>query len=511
MADGTMRGGVRRIMGIETEYGISVPGAPMANAMTASAAVVRAYAALPGVTTARPRWDYADESPLDDARGFTRDREQAHPSQLTDTEDPGVPNLVLTNGARLYVDHAHPEYSSPEVLTPREGIVWDRAGEVVMARAVDRLAAAPPGINLYKNNTDGKGASYGTHENFLLDRAVEFSDVVAALVPFLVTRQVLCGTGRVGIGQRSDRPGFQLGQRSDFMESVVALETTFNRPIVNTRDEPHADPDRYRRLHVIIGDATHADTATLLALGTTSLVLSMLEHGTLGEPLRLADPVAAVRAVSHDPSLTATVTLEDGRRLTALDVQEDYLARVRRHLGTVAGGEVDTETAEVVGTWERVLAGLRGDRESVASDVEWLAKLTLLQAYRDRDGMAWDDPRLAAIDIQWSDVRPDRGIAHRLRRRGALRCLATPEEIADAVTLPPGSTRAWLRGELVRRFPGDVVTASWDSVTVGRGTGDARQLRRVALPEPAACGRADMEAALDDADDALDAVGGMVS
>src|SRR6476469_4415623 len=313
---------VRRVMGIETEYGIVVPGNPAANPMVASGDVVTAYAASRGIRPARASWDYADEAPLRDARGFDMGRGTAHPGQLTDVEDPTLANVVLTNGARLYVDHAHPEYSSPEVTNPRAAVTWDRAGELIMLVAVRRLQNRPglPGVNLYKNNTDGKGASYGTHENYLMRRETPFADIVRHLVPFFVVRQVITGSGRVGIGQDSRTPGFQLSQRADFFEVEVGLETTLKRPIINTRDEPHAVADLYRRLHVIIGDANQCDVANLLKLGTNSLVLAMIEDRAISEELAVSKPVATLHAVSHDPTLKSLIDLRDGRSMTAVQL-----------------------------------------------------------------------------------------------------------------------------------------------------------------------------------------------
>src|SRR3954468_12803035 len=270
---------VRRVMGIETEYGISVPGDPTANPMLLSGHVVNAYASRGGGRATKASWDYEDEAPLRDARGFEMARQYADASQLTDEEDPTLANVVLTNGARLYVDHAHPEYSSPEVTSPRAAVTWDRAGEQVMLEAVRRLSVAPgvPGVNLYKNNTDGKGASYGTHENYLMRRETPFADIVRHLIPFFVARQVMCGAGRVGIGQDGRTPGFQLSQRADFFEVEVGLETTLKRPLINTPHDPHPDADRYRRLHVIVGDANLSEISTYLKVGMTSLVLAMVE------------------------------------------------------------------------------------------------------------------------------------------------------------------------------------------------------------------------------------------
>ena len=511
---------VRRVTGIETEYGISVPGDPGANPMLLSAQVVNAYAApatgsmrssLAGAGGgSRARWDYEDEAPLRDARGFELDRARAHPSQLTDapgraagtrraapnasdvvsaeTEDPTMANVILTNGARFYVDHAHPEYSSPEVLTPRDAVLWDRAGELILLEALRRVAATPGlvPVTIYKNNTDGKGASYGTHENYLMNRSTAFGDVVRHLTPFFVSRQVFTGAGRVGIGQDSAVPGFQISQRADFFEVEVGLETTMKRPIINTRDEPHATAEKYRRLHVIVGDATMCEVATLLKVGTTSLVLSMLEAGALaGGPagdLLLAEPVRALHEVSHDPGLTHLVRLRDGRRMTAVQLQRAYLEAAQAFVADRYGDDVDADTAEVLLRWEQVLAKLETDVFSAAREVDWVAKLRLLEGYRSRDGLDWDHARLAAVDLQWSDVRPEKGLYLKLAERGQVERLLDPEAVRRAVAHPPTDTRAYFRGECLARYGPRVAAASWDSVifdVAGRGA-----LQRVPTLEP---------------------------
>ncbi len=473
---------VHRVMGIETEYGISVPGDPAANPMVQSGRVVTAYATAHGVRATRGSWDYSDEAPLRDARGFEVSRSRADPSQLTDEEDPSLANVVLTNGARLYVDHAHPEYSSPEVTTPRAAVTWDRAGELVMREAVERLAALPPGVNLYKNNTDGKGASYGTHENYLMRRETPFSDIARHLIPFFVARQVMCGSGRVGIGTDSQRPGYQIAQRSDFFEVEVGLETTLKRPIINTRDEPHAVADLYRRLHVIIGDANHCDVANLLKLGSTALVLSMIEDRAVTDDLTLAHPVAALHAVSHDPGLTELVELADGRRMTAVQLLWRYLEMARAHVRERDGETPDEDTAEVLRWWETVLDRLERDPMEARGQVDWVAKLAVLNGYRERDGTGWDDPRLRAVDIQWSDVRAEKGIFHRLAAAGRYDTLVGEEDVVRAVRDAPEDTRAYFRGGCLARWPDDVVAASWDSVIFE--VPGQRTLQRVPMLEP---------------------------
>ena len=454
----------RRVMGIETEYGISLPGQPGANAMLLCSQVVNAYAA-DASRARRARWDFEEESPLRDARGFDLERGSADPSQLTD-EDLGLANVILTNGARLYVDHAHPEYSSPEVTGPRDAVVWDKAGELVMARGARLAASLPPSnqLTVYKNNGDNKGASYGTHENYLMRRQTSFSAIVRHLTPFFVSRQVVCGSGRVGIGQDGREHGFQISQRADFFEVEVGLETTLKRPIINTRDEPHADAEKYRRLHVIIGDANLAEISTYLKLGTTSLVLAMIEDGWLADDLSVLRPVTALHNVSHDPTLRHQVELRDGRKLTGVELQLEYYEQARKYVEDRMGADADAETVDVLERWESVLTRLRSDPMSLAGELDWVAKLELLEAYRDRDHLGWDNARLQAVDIQYSDVRPEKGLYHRLVARGRIQRLVDDAEVARAVTAPPQDTRAYFRGECLRRYATEIAAASWDSV-----------------------------------------------
>ena len=358
-----------KVCGIETEFGIMVRGAE-SNPVSASSLLINAYVArVSGRDAARTGWDFNDEQPGSDARGFSLD------DVMVPELETNLVNAVLTNGARYYVDHAHPEISNPETTTAFEAVQWDRAAEEIIRISVDaanvQLAqtAQHPGheIVVYKNNSDGKSNSYGCHENYLLSRQTPFGRLAAQITPHFVTRQIYCGAGKVGTevpGTPHDTVPFQLSQRADFFEEEIGLETTLKRPIVNTRDEPHADAQKYRRLHVIVGDANMSEVATYLKVGTTAIVLSMIEDDVLGDDWTLAHPVPAIRHVSHDPSLRATVMLSDGRRASALDVQWGlYEAAVKyeQHHGLASVGE--DVGRDVLARWEHVLTALESNPE----------------------------------------------------------------------------------------------------------------------------------------------------
>ncbi|HEX4833863.1 MAG TPA: depupylase/deamidase Dop [Trebonia sp.] len=501
---------VLRVMGTETEYGISVPGQPGANAMVTSSQIVNAYQAATAARARRARWDFEEENPLRDARGFDLARETADSSQLTD-EDLGLANVILTNGARLYVDHAHPEYSAPECTNPLSVVIWDKAGERIMAEAASKAATVPGShpIQLYKNNTDNKGASYGCHENYLMRRATPFADIVRHLTPFFVTRQVVCGAGRVGIGADGRGTGFQISQRADFFEVEVGLETTLKRPIINTRDEPHADPEKYRRLHVIIGDANMSEVSTYLKIGTTALVLAMIEDKFITVDLTLEAPVADLRAVSHDPSLSHLVTLRGGRKMTAVQLQAEYLELASKYVEDRYGDDADEATREVLSRWESVLNRLSDDPMQLSRELDWVAKLELLEGYRSRDGLAWDHPKLQLFDLQYSDVRQERGLYNRLVSRGRMVRLADDSAIDWAIDNPPEDTRAYFRGRCLRQYSESVAAASWDSVIFdvpGR-----ESLQRVPTLEPLRGTRAHVGDLLDRCRTAADLVNALTA
>jgi proteasome accessory factor A len=493
---------MRRIMGTEVEYGISVPGDATANPVLTSTQVVLAYAAAADIPRARrARWDYEVESPLRDARGFDL-AGPSGPGHDPDVEDLGAANVILTNGARLYVDHAHPEYSAPEVTNARDAVIWDKAGERIMELAALKAATVPgqPPLQLYKNNVDGKGASYGTHENYLMSRQTPFTAVIAGLIPFFATRQVVTGSGRVGIGPQSEEAGFQLSQRSDYIEVEVGLETTLKRGIINTRDEPHADADKYRRLHVIIGDANLAEYSTYLKVGSAALVLDMIESGIRFDDLKLDEPVRAVHQISHDPTLKAKVALANGKKYTGLDMQYAYHDLASANLERT---EADEASKEVLRVWGEILDALSRDPMECADRLDWPAKLRLLEGFRERDHLEWAAPRLRLVDLQYSDVRLAKGLYNRLVTRGSMQRLVTEEEIQAAITNPPLDTRAYFRGRALEKYATSIAAASWDSVIFDVGR---ESLVRIPTLEPLRGTKAHVGKLLDNAATAVELV-----
>lgn len=464
---------IPKVCGIETEYGILVRGAD-SNPVSASSLLINAYLAA----HRKVGWDFEDEHPGSDARGFSVD------DLLAPSIETHLVNAVLTNGARYYVDHAHPEISTPECRTAREALAYDRAAEDIVwasMQAAARMLPEGAEILCHKNNSDGKGNSYGCHENYLVARDVPFGRIVQQITPHFVTRQVVIGAGKVGCelpGVSANEVPFQISQRADFFEEEVGLETTLKRPIVNTRDEPHCDPTKYRRLHVIVGDANMSETATLVKLGATSIVLAMIEDDVLTDEFTLASPVSAIRQISHDPSLQRTVLLRDGRRVTALEVQWGLLEAAKKYERSHGLDAVGEDVGrEVLALWEQMLTGLERDPDTVAHQVDWVAKRRVVQAYAERHGARADDARLKALDLQYHDLRADKCLA----RRVGLDVLTAPEEVRHAMTNPPTTTRAYFRGRCLAKWPGDIVAANWDSLVFDIGRDP---LRRVPMMEP---------------------------
>lgn len=458
-----------RFIGTETEYGIATPSnTAMSPIVTSTHAVVAYGATQPCATGAR--WDFASEHPLRDQRGF--DLRRYHTVPVIDPNAIGVANVVTTAGARFYVDHAHPEYSSPETTNALDATLYDAAGDLILLRAATAVADFTaqdhsvldhhdpcPELKIYKNNVDGKGASYGSHENYFYSRDIDFDVLAQALIPFFVTRQVLIGAGRVGIGERGEKPGFQISQRADYIEQEISLETTLNRGIINTRDEPHTDADTGARLHVIIGDANMSQQSNLLKLGMTTLVIDAVEQGVDFSDLKLVNAVADVKHVSHDLSLSHKLQLRDGRELTALEILAIYLERVQSVVTSESDRQVDR-------LWQQCLELLSsGGPEAAAHLLDWCAKWSLIKRFVNR-GLDIAHPKIALIDLQYCDIDPSKSLYHALVLKGAMETIFSEKEVLAAADTPPEDTRAYFRGAVARKFAGDVVSASWESVVL---------------------------------------------
>ncbi|WEV66757.1 depupylase/deamidase Dop [Bifidobacterium sp. ESL0769] len=497
---------VRRMMGTETEYAVSDMGANHYNPVQLSFDVVSGAA---NPETQHIRWDYRQEDPLNDARGTRLPRAAARPDMLTDEPQRQIVNVIAPNGGRVYVDHAHPEYSAPETMDPFEAVCYDHAGDRIMFDASQKVNARNHShIVLHRNNVDGKGASWGTHENYMMLRSVPFDKVAALMTLHFVSRQIYTGSGRVGIGEKSEEAGYQLSQRADYVHSIVGLQTTFDRPIVNARDESHVTGD-YRRLHVIVGDANRMDVPQALKLGTTSMLLWLLEHadaddsacdldGLLAD-LQLVDPVEAMHIVSHDLNLAAQLPLEQGGFTTAWQIQVRLFSAVSTQgaatYGSDSRGEPlwpDEPTKRIMTMWQQALMDVAAVRHASddkrlkmadeGSRLEWLLKWQLLERLRRKTNTTWSDPKLAALDLSWAALDPSHSVFSRLQSQTERVPLSSNEsqgqagiEVQRAASKPPEDTRAWLRAEIINRFPNDVVAVSWSHITVSQGdkTGSA--------------------------------------
>lgn len=464
---------VERVLGTETEFGIAPRDPDALDPVANSIQLIGHYPQLP---CPQAIWDYENENPLMDVRGFEVEGERERPGP----EYNRLLNKPLGNGGRLYVDGAHPEYSTPECTNPRELVAYERAGERILAQCV-QLAAKLRGKEqfvVYKNNTDGKGNSYGYHENYLLARSVPFERLVRALVPFFVTRPIYAGAGKVGAENQTPSTDYQISQRADFFECVVDLNTMVKRPLINTRDEPHADPAKYRRLHVIVGDANMAELSTYLKLGTTSILLDLIEAGADLPNVELEDPVHAIKVVSRDLKMKADLKLAGGRSMTAVGIQHAYL---KAAMDFYACHDLNQITKDILVRWEEVLGKLEQDPMQLARELDWVAKRQMIQSYMDRKGCGWDDPRVLLVDLQYHDVRPEKGLYFTLERSNLVDRLLSDAEIVKAELNPPPGTRAYFRGSCLMRFAKSVYGTSWTSVLLDVGN---TTIKRIPLMEP---------------------------
>ncbi len=465
---------IPKVMGTEIEYGITVQNDSDFDPISSCVLLVNAYRED---HEGQILWDYDQENPLADARGFQVDGEKYTPNQQENI----ARNKTLVNGARYYVDHAHPEYSCPEVTNARDLVIHEKAGERILElsrREANALLPAGTQMLIYKNNSDRKGNSYGSHENYLMDRRTSFKQIVEYLMPFFVSRQVYTGAGKVGSENRAQPCDYQTSQRSDFFETEVALDTMVKRPIINTRDEPHADREKYRRLHVIVGDSNMSEYTIFLRNGATALVLEMIEDGAIDRDFSLRDPVRAIKEVSHDIACKRPLELQSGRKLTAVEMQKEYLELAERHF---ASREISEEQRDVLNKWAYVLDTLSGEPRDLAREIDWIIKLQMIEGFMDRKGLDWESSQVQMLDLQYHDLRPNKGLYYLLERQDKVERIVTDDEITRAITRPPEDTRAYFRGECLRKYGSEVFGVNWDSISFGIGDDP---IKRVLMAEP---------------------------
>ncbi len=475
------------LIGLETEYGI------IREDLDTSDPVEESMKLLEGCErkSVFRSWAYHRERTHVDMRGFQVDRlEQDQEEDEFCEQDRQRPysywemksDRVLVNGARFYNDHTHPEYATPECRTVFDLVAHDLAGEEIVRECVARRNQELGGSHLqvFKNNTDYSGHSYGTHDNYLISRRLPFDTWVRYLVPFMVTRQLFAGAGKIGWEGRNDEPfhGLQLSQRSDFVESLLSIETMTKRPIINTRDEPHASTQDYRRLHLIIGDANMSPYATALKVGTTRQVLALIDQERLPPAIELADPVNDIKRVSRDRTGKVALKQTSGKTITPLEIQEWYLEHARK-LEPVEG---DPQEAEwVTREWTRTLNDLRHQPEKLADRIDWAIKESLFNDFMAAEGLSWKDPVLQSVDLEYHNIDSERGLYYGLQQAGEVTGLISEKQIEKALDTPPQGTRAQIRGQVVDREIDRIKTIHWTGIEFNNG--DTLDLTDIILPE----------------------------
>jgi len=462
-----------RILGTETEYGIIARTSSNPDPVNNS---LRLISHCPGLPAPHALWDYENENPFWDARGFEVEGEPERPGVSYNRQL----NKILPNAGRLYVDGAHPEYSTPECSNPREIVAYERAGDQVVAECLANLNASvgEDEFLIYRNNSDGKGNSFGYHENYLISRKIPFEHIAQVLMPFFVSRPIFCGAGKVGAENGTAPTSYQISQRADFLECLYNLNTMVNRPIINTRDEPHTRQPHFRRLHVIVGDSNMCEVSTFLKVGTTAIIIDMLEnHGALPR-IELADPINAIKQVSRDLTIKSSLALRNGQHTTALAIQQAFLHAAHDFYTT---RELSPMTKEVLVRWESVLETLDRDPAKLDREIDWVAKQSLIESYMDRKHCSWKDPRITMMDLQYHDIRPSKGLYFTLERAGKIERLTHTEEIQHARQTAPTQTRAFFRGACLQHFPQQVYGMSWTSVLLEAANST---IKRIPLMDP---------------------------
>ena len=460
-----------RIFGLETEYGITIDGVDKIDVVEESMQLIRCYQQGEFV----PLWDYQLENPRKDVRGFEvkellndtdekvylqQDRKRKIPFKELKSD------LIIYNGARFYNDHTHPEYSTGECRHLFELVAQDKAGERVVdicaRRRTDMLASGS--VRMYKNNTDFEGHSYGCHENYLVERAIPFDRIVRGLLPFFATRQIYAGAGKVGEERGRKAAIYQLSQRSEFFEVIASVDTMHKRPLVNTRDEPHANAEQYRRLHVIVGDANMSEYITALKVGTTALVVALIERDVLPD-ITLKNPIAALKDLARDQTYQWLVQVDGGPRklMPAIEIQQAYLALARQEL---AGR--DRETDWTLTAWASVLDGLAKDPMGLVGVCDWVTKKWLLDQFCEVESLSWDRADdvswMQSQDLEYHNVDRSEGLYYLLESQGKMVRLVGDDEIAAAMSTPPTDTRAYFRGRCLEKFGSQIKSINWDRI-----------------------------------------------
>lgn len=454
---------MKRLLGLDTEYGIFVEGASVTDLVDEARNLVQSY---PG-TWAGP-WDYSLEYPLRDLRGFKADKLNTDPDDDKFERPPSQPmsrseersDRALTNGARFYQDHGHPEYATPECQSIFDLVAHDKAGErIAWQSAQAYMEKTGKQVWLYKNNVDFHGMSYGTHENYLMRRDTDFAHLQNVMLPFLVTRILFAGAGKVSVeGTFNRKPIYQLSQRADFFTEICSVDTLHRRPILNTRDEPHMDEKQYRRLHVISGDANLSEMSTALKVGTTVLVLDLLENGWTPD-LKLKHPINAIKALSKD--METSIELDNGKTMSGLELQSIYLQAARDQL---AGR--DDETNWILKNWSEVLEGL-SHPANLRDRLDWVAKYELLSEFLEAEGLSWskvDADWLQSLDLAYHDINPESGLYLGLHQQGDMQSVVSEDQIVKAIEQGPSDTRAFTRGYCVKHFNDKIKAVTWSRI-----------------------------------------------
>ncbi len=461
------------LLGIETEYGIIREDLENSDPVDESMKLLKSCSQKSVVG----KWSYSQENSHQDMRGFkVQSLAQDEEEDAFCIEDRKRPysylemkcDRVLSNGARFYNDHTHPEYSTPECSSLFSLVAHDVAGEKIVAEStkIRNQELGDKSVQIFKNNTDYSGHSYGTHDNYLIPRKIPFDHIVKGLVPFLVTRQLYAGAGKIG----SENPnsigykGLQLAQRSDFIEKILSIETMTQRPIINTRDEPHAIRNKYRRLHLIMGDANMSAYATALKVGSTRLVLNLIASGGALPDIELENPVEDVQKVSLEKNRNAKLKKTSGDSITALEIQEIYLEAIEKNFSNQ-----NKEWSWIIQEWGKTLKDFKHSPEKLSNRIDWAIKEKLFLEFMESESFSWDDPMLQSLDLEYHNIDPDRGLYRGLEQENHVYSLLTEEEINCAIECPPVGTRAKIRGDAVNKESEKIKSIHWTGIEFKNG------------------------------------------